>query len=92
VGAVGIENVVAPIGVEDGSVGFTVLAIRGFSIVRLENREEIGEKIDQHGGTIGKRAGVSKGSATGQRGSECRTGVLAGTPVHCSRFHSPVAQ
>jgi hypothetical protein len=31
-------------------VGFAVLTIRGFSIVRLENREELGKKIDQHGG------------------------------------------
>jgi hypothetical protein len=61
VGTVGIQNVVAPVGVEDGAVGFAVLTIRGFSIVRLENREEIGQEIDQHGGTIGKQTGVSKG-------------------------------
>ena len=48
--AVGVENVVAPVGVEDGSVGFAILSIGRFSVARLENREEIGEEIDQHGG------------------------------------------
>jgi hypothetical protein len=48
VGTIGIENVVAPVGVENGAVGFTVLAIRGFPIVGIEHREEIGKEVDQH--------------------------------------------
>jgi hypothetical protein len=29
-------------------VGFAVLTVRGFTIVRVEYREDIGKKIDQH--------------------------------------------
>ena len=46
--AVGVENVVAPVGVEDGAVGFTVLAVCGFPVMRVQHREKIREKIDQH--------------------------------------------
>ena len=46
--AVGVENVVTPIGVEDGPVGFAVLTVCGFPIVGIEHREKIRKEIDQH--------------------------------------------
>ncbi len=46
--AIGVENVVAPVGVEDGAVGFAILTIRGFPVVGTEHHEEIGKKVDQH--------------------------------------------
>jgi hypothetical protein len=47
---VGVENVIAPVGVEDGAMTLTVLPVGGFPVSGLEDREEVGKKIDQHGG------------------------------------------
>jgi hypothetical protein len=41
--AVGIENVVSPVGVEDGAVSFAVLTVCGFPVVGGEHREKIGK-------------------------------------------------
>jgi hypothetical protein len=50
--AVGVENVVAPVGVEDRSVGVAILPVGRFPVGCAEHLEEIRKKIDQHGGTI----------------------------------------
>ena len=50
--ALGIEDVIAPVGVENGAVGFAILSIRGLTVRRVKDREKIREEIDQHGGTI----------------------------------------
>jgi hypothetical protein len=52
--AVGVEHVVTPVGVEDRSVGLSILPIRLLPVDGVEHREEIGKEIDQHGGRIRK--------------------------------------
>ena len=51
--AVGIEDVVAPVGVEDRSVGIAILPVGRFTVGRAKHLEKIRKEIDQHGGTIG---------------------------------------
>jgi hypothetical protein len=47
---VGVENVIPPIGVEDGAMAFTILPVGGFPVSGLEDCQEVGKEIDQHGG------------------------------------------
>ena len=48
-------------------MGFAVLSIRGFSVVRLENREEIGRRLISTAGQYGET------SARRKQGAEKRT-------------------
>src|SRR5262249_58296961 len=48
--AVGVENVVAPVGVQNRTMRLAVLPIRRLPVTGAEHREKIGKKIDQHGG------------------------------------------
>jgi hypothetical protein len=48
VGSFGVEYVVTPVGVEDGTMTVAVVPIRRFPVGGVEHREEIRKEIDQH--------------------------------------------
>src|SRR6185437_3443879 len=48
VGGIGVEDVVSPVGVEDGTMVVAVLTIGGFPISGLEHREEVRQEVYQH--------------------------------------------
>jgi hypothetical protein len=67
-----IEHVVAPVGIEDGAVGFAILSISGPTVRCVEDREKIREQIDQHGGTIW--CGVGRRKTERERGEKSVSG------------------
>ena len=60
VGAVGIDDVVVPVGLEETAVSGVVALVGGDAVGAVENGEEIGQQVDQH--STGKRP------ARGRRG------------------------